>query len=46
MIFPVASSVLIPEMSPFFVFWNCAAPTMSVKKAEPPESSTNIRFTA
>ena len=44
--FPVASSVVIPEMSPFFVFENASAPTMFVKKPTPDESAMKSRLIA
>src|SRR6266568_1988909 len=43
---PVASSAVIPEMSPFFVFENWSAPTMFVKKPTPGESTRNRRLIA
>ena len=45
-ILPVASSVVIPEMSPFFVFENSSAPTMFVKKPTPGESTRKSRLIA
>src|SRR5207244_858628 len=45
-ILPVASSAVIPAMSPFFVFENASAPTMFVKKPTPGESTWNSRLIA
>src|SRR3954452_3534973 len=44
-ILPVASSALIPEISPFFDFEKASAPTMFVKNPTPDESSRNRRLT-
>ena len=43
MILPVASSVVIPLIPPFFVLPNALAPTMFPKKPTPGESTLNSR---
>src|SRR6266508_908755 len=45
-IFPVASSAVMPAMSPFFVFENWSAPTMFVKNPTPGESIRKSRLIA
>src|SRR3954454_20891234 len=45
-ILPVASSAVMPEISPFFVFENWSAPTMFVKKPTPGESARKSRLIA
>ena len=45
-ILPVASSVVIPLMSPFFVLPNWSAPTMLPKKPTPGESTMKSRLMA
>src|SRR6266540_7412579 len=45
-IFPVASSAVMPEMSPFFVSENVSAPTVFVKKPTPGESTRKSRLIA
>ena len=39
-----SSSTVMPLMSPFFVFANCSAPTMPVKKPTPGESIRKSRL--
>src|SRR3954447_7698870 len=41
---PAASSVLMPEISPFLVLENSSAPTMPVKKPTPGEFIRNRRL--
>src|SRR5207253_6535212 len=43
---PVASSAVMPGMSPFFVLENLSAPTMFVKKPTPGESMRKRRLIA